>query len=108
MLFGLKNVGATFEWAMSCAFQDIKHIVESFLDDLTTYSKKQAQHITHLHVVFEKCRYYKIHLNPHRYIFCVEFGRLLGFIMSKHEIMVDPLKIEVIVQLSPPRSIHYI
>jgi hypothetical protein len=33
--FGLQNVGATFQWAMSYAFHDIKHIVESYLDDLS-------------------------------------------------------------------------
>ena len=29
--FGLKNVGATFQLAMSYAFHDIKHIVEPYL-----------------------------------------------------------------------------
>jgi hypothetical protein len=32
--FGLKNVGATFQRAMSYAFHDIKHIVQPYLDDL--------------------------------------------------------------------------
>jgi hypothetical protein len=34
MPFGLKNVGATFQWAMSFTFHDLKHIVEAYLDDL--------------------------------------------------------------------------
>jgi hypothetical protein len=36
MPFGLKNVGATFQWAMSFSFHDLKHIVESYLDDLAS------------------------------------------------------------------------
>jgi hypothetical protein len=32
--FGLKNVGATFQRAMSYDFHDIKHIVQPYLDDL--------------------------------------------------------------------------
>jgi hypothetical protein len=32
--FGLKNVGVTFQRAMSYAFHDIKHIVQPYLDDL--------------------------------------------------------------------------
>jgi hypothetical protein len=37
--FGLKNVGATFQWAMSYDFHDIKHIVEAYLDDLDARSQ---------------------------------------------------------------------
>jgi hypothetical protein len=40
MPFGLKNVGATFQWAMSFAFHDLKHIVEAYLDDLASRSRK--------------------------------------------------------------------
>jgi hypothetical protein len=36
--FGLKNAGATFQRAMSYAFHDIKHIVQPYLDDLSTHS----------------------------------------------------------------------
>ena len=36
--FGLKNVGATLQRAMSYAFHDIKHIVEPYLDDLPAHS----------------------------------------------------------------------
>ena len=46
--FGLKNVGATFQRAMSDAFHDIKHIVQSYLDDLPTHSLCRANHLTHL------------------------------------------------------------
>ena len=38
MPFGLKNVGATFQRAMSYAFHDIKHVIEAYLDDLTSRS----------------------------------------------------------------------
>jgi hypothetical protein len=41
MPFGLKNVGATFQQAMSFAFHDLKHIVEAYLDDLVSRSCKR-------------------------------------------------------------------
>ena len=35
-------------------------------------------------------------------------GRLLGFIVLKEGIRVNPLKVEAILQLSPPRNIHHL
>ena len=42
MPFGLKNAGATFQRAMNFAFHDIKSIVEPYLDDLPTHSRKRS------------------------------------------------------------------
>jgi hypothetical protein len=38
LTFRLKNTGATFQLAMLYAFDDIKHIVEPYLDDLPSHS----------------------------------------------------------------------
>jgi hypothetical protein len=86
--FGLKNAGATFQRAMSYAFHDIKHIVQPYLDDLPAHSLRRADHPTHLRAIFVRCRFYRIRLNPHKCVFCVESGHLLGFIVSRHGIRV--------------------
>jgi hypothetical protein len=70
--FGLKNTGATFQCAMSYAFHDIKHIVQPYLDDIPTHSMRRQDHLAHLRVIFIRYRYYCIHLNPHKCVFCVE------------------------------------
>eukprot|EP00253_Pinus_taeda_P029144 PITA_29144 len=57
MPFGLKNVGATFQRAMSYTFHDIKHVIEAYLDDLATRSRKRINHPSHLRLVFERCRF---------------------------------------------------
>ena len=88
--FGLKNAGATFQRAMYYAFQDIKHIVQPYLDDFPSHSSSRVDHITHLRAIFMQCRHYKIRLNPHKCVFCVESRRLLGFIVSKASIRVNP------------------
>ena len=105
MPFNLKNVGATFQRAMSYAFHDIKHVIEAYLDDLAARSRKRTDHPSHLRLVFERCRFYKIRLNPNKCVFAVTSGRLLGFIVSNEGIRVDPFKVEAIVQLPPPSSI---
>jgi hypothetical protein len=90
---------------MSFTFHDLKHIVEAYLDDLASRSRKRKDHPTHLRLIFEHCHYFQIRLNPNKCSFCVTSGRLLGFIVSTTGIMVDPLKVEAIVQLPPPRTI---
>jgi hypothetical protein len=40
MPFGLKNAGATFQWAMTYVFHDLACIILAYLDDLTARSKK--------------------------------------------------------------------
>jgi hypothetical protein len=105
MHFGLKNVGATFQWAMHFVFHDLKHIVKAYLDDLVSQSPKRDDNPTHPRLIFERCLYYWICLNTNKCTFCITSGHLLGFIFSTTRIMVDPIKVEVIVQLPPPCTI---
>jgi hypothetical protein len=65
----------------------------------------RVDHPTHLHAIFLQCQFYHIHLNPHKCVFCIESGQLLGFIISRQGIRVDPLKVEVIINLPPPSSL---
>eukprot|EP00253_Pinus_taeda_P019998 PITA_19998 len=104
--FGLKNSGATFQRVMSYAFHDIKHIIEAYLDNLVARSRKRTDHPSHLRLVFERCRFYKIRLNPNKCVFAVTSNWLLGFIVSNEGIRVDPFKVEAIIQLPPPSSIR--
>jgi hypothetical protein len=82
---------------MSFAFHDLKHIVEAYLDDLASRSRKRTDHPTHLRLIFERCCYFRIRLNQNKCSFYVTSGRLLGFIVSTIGIMVDPLKVEAII-----------
>ena len=52
-----------------------------------------------------KCRQHQISLNLKKCIFCVPFGVLLGHIVCRHRLMVDPAKIAIIVNLPPPNSV---
>eukprot|EP00253_Pinus_taeda_P026653 PITA_26653 len=104
--FSLKNAGATFQHVMSYAFNDIWHIVQPYLDDLPAHSAKCQDHLAHLHEICFRCRHYHIRLNPHKCVFCIESGRLLGFIVSREGIHLDPLKVKAILNLPPPASLQ--
>ena len=68
--FGLKNVGATFQRAMDYAFNEIKHIVQPYLDDLLAHSRNRVDHLMHLRFIFLCCRHYKIRLHPYKCVLC--------------------------------------
>eukprot|EP00253_Pinus_taeda_P021936 PITA_21936 len=53
-----------------------------------------------------RCRHYQIRLNPHKCVFCIETSCLLGFVVSKASIRVDPSKVEAIVKLPPPSTLR--
>ena len=93
MPFSPKNAGATLQRDMNLTFHDLNHIIKVYLNNLATQSHVIVDHLDHLHLVFERCRHYEIWLNPHKYIFCIKVGHLLGFIVSKEGIRVDPLNI---------------
>ena len=105
MPFGLKNAGATFERAMDMAFANQKDVfLVVYLDDLTVFSKSDEEHLYHLKVVFQKCRKYGISLNPKKSLFAMSEGKLLGHIISKDDIRVDPACVEAIQQIEQPRN----
>jgi hypothetical protein len=106
MPFGLMNVGATFQVAMDITFvKELGIFIVIYLDDITVYSQSDDKHLRHLRRVFEKCRKFGISLNPKKSLFGLEEGKLLGNIISKDGIKIDPNKIEAIQKLEHPRNI---
>ena len=70
---------------MTFSFHDIKKFIEVYLDDLVAHSRMRVRQPYHFCLVLEICRCYQIQLNPHKCIFCMKVGHLLGFIVSKDE-----------------------
>ena len=105
MPFGLCNAPATFQRAMTVAFQDyLRHFMEIFLDDFCVFSTKET-HAECLSKCFAQCKKYGISLNAAKCQFLVPCGKLLGHIVSIHGIMVDPAKVAVIINLPLPDSV---
>jgi hypothetical protein len=75
-----------------------------YLDDLTIFSNSDAKHLVHLKQTFEKCKKFGLSLNPKKSHFAMQEGKLLGHIVSKDGIKVDPKKIEAIDTINIPRN----
>ena len=91
---------------MDIAFaKEIHEFLVIYLDEITVFSKNDYEHLDHLKKFFLKCRKFSISLNPKETLFGLEEGKLLGHIISKEGIMIDPTRIEAILNISPPRNI---
>ena len=75
-----------------------------YSNDLTIFSKDQSTHIVDLREVLNRCHKYDISLNPKKCSFGVTKGKLLGHIISKAGISIDPDRVEAILKLSHPYS----
>ena len=105
MPFGLINARATFHLVMDIAFADERDkFVLSYMDDIIVYSRSDRDHIKHLEKFFLKCRKYGISLNPRTSNFALDDGKILGHIISKEGIRIDPDRVSAILKVEEPRS----
>ena len=75
-----------------------------YVDDMIVKSKDRKGHIVNLRKFFEMIKVYRLRLNLQKCTFRVTIGKLLGFLVSDRGIEVDPLKIEAILEMTPPKS----
>ena len=105
MPFGLKNAGATYQRTMTAMFHDMIHQeIEDYVDDIVVKSKRREDHLEVLRRVFERCRLYKLKMNPLKCAFGVSTGKFLGFLVHNCGIDVDPAKASAIALMKPPTS----
>ena len=106
MPFGLANASAAFMDLINLVFRPyVDQFVVVFIDDILVYSKDQESHDTHLWVVLETLRKERLYAKLSKCKFWLNEVSFLGHIVSKEGILVDPKKIEVVVEWKPPRNI---
>jgi len=105
MPFVLKNVPAFFLRIVIAAFKDFIHkFLEVYFDDWTVFGLVK-RHVESPRLMLDTCRRYQIKLNIKKCIFCVPFGILLGHVVCRQGLMVDPMKTAVIINLETPRNV---
>ncbi|RDY14358.1 hypothetical protein CR513_00581, partial [Mucuna pruriens] len=105
MPFGLKNAGATYQRAMVTLFHDMMHQeLEVYVDDMIAKSKVPEYHVKDLRKLFDRLRKFRLKLNPAKCVFGVSEGKVLGFIVNKQGIQVDPDKVKAIREMPVPET----
>jgi hypothetical protein len=106
MPFGLKNAPTIFSRVVVEEFKEFLHkCLEAYFDDWIVFSLLK-NHIECLRLMLDKCRQCQIALNLKKCIFFSPFGMLLGHIVCKQGLLVDPSKIAIIVDLPPPTLVR--
>ena len=91
---------------MTAIFHDMMHQeLEEYMDDIVVKSKKREEHIQVLRKVFERCRAFKLRMNPLKCAFGVSSGKFLGFLVHNSGIEVDPAKATAIATMKPPATV---
>ena len=88
---------------MTTLFHDMMHQeLEVYIDDMIIKSKRTSAHLIDLKKLFDRLRKYQLKLNLAKCAFGVPSGKLLGFMVSRHGIEIDPGKIKVITEMPIP------
>ena len=72
------------------------------MDDIVVKSRKREEHFHVLKKVFERCRAFKLRMNPLKCVFGVSLGKFLGFLVHSRGIDVDPAKATATATMRPP------
>lgn len=75
---------------------------------MTAYSKKAEDHCNDLEKIFIRALEYGISLNPKKCYFGVTEGKLLGHIVSKDGVRIDPERVAAIDKIQIPKTVKAI
>ena len=75
------------------------------MDDIVVKSKRREEHFCVLKRVFERCRAFKLRMNPLKCAFGVSSGKFLGFLVHNKGIDVDPAKATAIAIMRPSATV---
>jgi hypothetical protein len=106
MPFGLTNAPATFQRAMDLILAGLKwNICHVYLDDIIIFSSTFEDHLVRLEHVFSALVTSGVKLSLAKCHFCNDELPVLGHVVSKYGISMDPAKVKAITQYPVPTDI---
>jgi hypothetical protein len=106
MSFGLTNAPAYFMYLMNSVFMpELDKIVVVFIDDILVYSRNEEEHADHLHVVLQRLREHRLYAKLSKCDFWLKEIEFLGHTISQDGIVVDPDKVQEVMNWKPPTTV---
>lgn len=107
IFFGLKNTGATYQWAIKKIFNKlIHHEVKCFIKDLLAKSIEREDHLYDPRMVIDQLRWYFLKMNSLKCTFGITLGIFLWFLLCHHEIELDLDKIKAIIYMPSLKNLN--
>ncbi|WVZ53099.1 hypothetical protein U9M48_004085 [Paspalum notatum var. saurae] len=104
MSFGLTNAPAFFMYLMNSVFMnELDKFVVVFIDDILVYSKNEKEHEEHLRIVLSRLREHKLYAKFSKCAFWLKEVAFLGHILSAKGVVVDPGKVEDVLNWKQPQ-----
>ena len=105
MLFGLKNVGSTYQRMMTRMFEpQLGKNIEIYVDDMVVKSKVVSEYLGDLGSIFDVLRRHKLRLNASKCSFGVGSGKFLGYMVTHKGIEFNLNQIKAINDLKSSRN----
>jgi hypothetical protein len=93
MLFGVTNAPTYFMYLMNSVFvPELDKFVVVFMDDILVYSKNEAEHAKHLHIVLQSLIDHRLYAKFSKCEFWPKEIKFLGHTFSQEGIVVDPTR----------------
>jgi hypothetical protein len=109
MSFGLTNAPAYFMYLMNSVFMpELDKFVVVFINDILVYSKNKEEHAGHLHVVLQHLREHHLYAKLSKCDFWLKEIKFLGHTISQAGIVVDPDKVQEVMNWKPPKTVRQI
>ena len=105
MPFGVTNAPGVFMEYMNRIFHTyLDRFVVVFIDDILIYSKSEEEHAEHLRLVLQVLKEKKLYAKLSKCEFWLNEVSFLGHVISGSGIIVDPSKVDVVLQWETPKS----
>jgi hypothetical protein len=103
------NAPAYFMYLMNSVFmRELDKFVVVFIDDILVYSKSEAKHTMHLHIVLQRLQDHRLYDKLTKCDFWLKEIKFLGHTISQERIAVDPDKVQEVMDWKPPTTVRQI
>jgi hypothetical protein len=107
MSFGLTNAPAYFMYLMNSVFMpELDKFVIVFIDDILVYSESEEDHVEHLRIVLTRLKDHQLYAKFSKCEFWLKTVLFLGHVLPESEILVDPSKVQEVIDWKAPTIVH--